>query len=139
MDTEILIYALLFVCFCLALGTWSFFGKRATAYIPPFFSARLLLIGTLLLVTVCVSFFLTPVTDSNDYIISYIFFTLGIAFGIAAMTFGLSKRAITTWWRFTGREPGANDKQHLIAILLILAFGFFFSFFLFYPPFLSIG
>jgi antibiotic biosynthesis monooxygenase (ABM) superfamily enzyme len=139
MDSGTLVFFLAMTVACLWIGFSSFFGKNAAAYSPPFFSARLLLVGVLLLVMFTVTFFLRPISDTNDHVISYICFALGLVCLAGGVAIAVSKSANAAWWRFTRRQPQVKDRQYLVFVLLVLSFGFFFSWFLFYPPFLSIG
>ena len=138
MDTNTLILLGTLTVFSLGLGISGFIGNNAEAYSPQSFSGRLLSAGILLALILFIGL-TQPSTDSAGYLLSYICLSLGIVFLILAIIVIVSRKASDFWWRLVRRNQQDTDRKNFIIVLFVLSFGFFFAFFLFYPPFLSIG
>jgi len=139
MDFGTLIFFGALMVISLGLGISAFLGKSASAYTLPFFGARNVFLGILILIMLLVSTLWTPISDKNSYLISYICLFFGLLFLAGGITIAVSQKANALWWRLTRRKEQNKERQYLVAMFLIFAFGFFVCFFLFYPPFISIG
>jgi len=138
MDVSTLIFFGTLMLFSLGLGISGFVGNKAEAYSPLTFSARLVLAGILIALMLFVGL-TQPPTDKADYLLAYICLFLGLVFLIGAIAVIFSRKLSDSWWRLVRRTEQKTDRHFLIFILFLLSFGFFFAFFLFYPPFISIG
>jgi len=137
MDMSTLIFLGTLMLFSLGLGISGFIGNKAEAYSPLTFSTRLVLAGILIALILFVGL-TQPSTDKADYLLAYICFFLGLVFLIGAITVIFSRKPSDFWWRLVRKTEQKTDRGYLIFILFLLSFGFFFAFFLFYPPFISI-
>lgn len=122
----------------LGLGIFGFIGNKAEGYSPLSFSGRLVFAG-ILIALILFTGLTQPPSDRTDYMLSYICFALGIAFLVSAIIVIFSRKISDSWWRLVRRKEQSTDRRNFIFVLFVLSFGFFFAFFLFYPPFLSIG
>ena len=125
-------------------GVWSFYGEsnKSNADGFDFYNAGISLqeifIGVILLAIFISSFAISRNTSTAEYAMSYFFLAialLGLLLGILTV---LSRDAE----RFLGRlirRTDSGDKAYLLMAFFGLSAAFFFAFFLFYPPFLSIG
>ena len=138
MDVNTLIFLGTLMLFSLGLGISGFIGDKAEAYSPLSFSTRLLSTGILIALMLFTSL-TRPSIEADDYLLSYICLFLGVASLIGAISVIASRRVNDFWWRFVRRKEQSTDRQYLIFIFFLLSFSFFFAFFLFYPPFISVG
>lgn len=78
--------------------------------------------------------------NSKDEMMSWTFFVLGLIF--LGLTLGLffSKKFTQFFWNHIPKKSKTEiDKKAMLLALAVIVFACFFSFFLFYPPFLGIG
>lgn len=139
MDAGTITFFVVLMVFSLGLGISGFIGNKAEAYSGLSFSSRLLFAGVLILLFLTVGLINTPTTETGTYLISYICFALGVVGLVGGVVFSISKKASNFWWRLVRRQEQKNDRNYLIWVSFLLSFAFFFAFFLFYPPFISIG
>ena len=138
MDVSTLIFLGTLMLFSLGFGISGFIGNKAEAYSPLSFSTRSLSAGILiaLILFICLT---QPSIEAGHYLLSYICLFLGVEPLIGAISVIASRKVSDFWWRFVRRKEQSTDRQYLIFIFFLLSFSFFFAFFLFYPPFISVG
>lgn len=143
MDPNVLVIACIGALMLVA-GAWGFSqdSRKMTADAFEYYSAgwslRVFFTGVLALAIFVSASVSNRLPDQLDHVISYSFLTLGIIGFLLGLVTLISPKTE----RFLGRLIRRTDSGHR-AYLLIAFFGlgaaFLFAFFLFYPPFLSIG
>lgn len=73
----------------------------------------------------------------EDYVVAYIFLTLGITAVFLAAAARLSAGFKKSFWRWSWRRDDGDDNR-LMWMLFMIAFGFLFFFYVFYRPFSGI-
>lgn len=143
MDTFLIALAFIGVLSFFA-GAWFFsLGSRTTNpdpidYYNAGISLRMVFAGILSLTILAAALFPYQQSDRVDYLISYSFLLLsiiGLSLGFATL---ISPRAE----RFLGhliRRTDSGRRAYILMAFFGLGAAFLFAFFLFYPPFISIG
>ncbi len=139
MDTNSLIFIGSLAIVGLVVGVSEFVGNKAEAYTNSPFRGRALMMGVFMGLLLLVSLFVPTGTEANTYTLSYAFLFMSVLFLIGGIVLSASAKARASWWRLVRRTEKEGDKMHLLFMMFMLSAGFFFVFFLLYPPFLSIG
>lgn len=138
MGVESVTFLVVLMVLSLGLGISGFIGNK-TEYSSLSYAVRPLFAGLLLLVFFVTGFIQSSTTEAATYLLSYFCFALGIVFLASGVAVAISGKVSNFWWRLVRRTEQKEDRKNLVIVMLILSFGFFFAFFLFYPPFISIG
>ena len=81
----------------------------------------------------------TAFGQDSDYAIAYTLLIVSILFISLSFAVFFSEKFNEWVWRFAWQKEPKTDRRWLAGMLLFLAAAFGFGFFLFYPPFISIG
>jgi hypothetical protein len=139
MDANTLIFIGSLAVVGLIVGISEFVGNKAEVYTNSPFRGRALMMGVFMGLLLLVSLFVPTGTEANTYALSYAFLFISSLFLIGGIALSASGKARAFWWRLVRRTEQKGDKMHLLFMMFMLSAGFFFVFFLLYPPFLSIG